>query len=70
MEYSTNFKEEFLDIMVRDKIPVRKVILHLELCMPSIQQWGNSTGLSKVLIVVIPKICIAKIKANNRTSSI
>lgn len=44
MEYSTDFKEKFLGIMVRDKIPVRKVILHLELFMLSIQQWKRSTG--------------------------
>jgi len=48
MEYSTNFKEEFLDIMVRDKIPVRKVILHLELCMLSIQQSKRSTGAKQI----------------------
>lgn len=39
MEYSTNFKEKFLDIMVQDKIPVRKVILHFKMCMHSLQQW-------------------------------
>jgi len=44
MEYSTNFKEKFLDIMVQDKIPVRKVILHFEVCMHSLQQWKKSTG--------------------------
>ena len=44
MGYSTDFKEKFLGIMVRDKIPVRKVVLHLELCMPSIQQSKRSTG--------------------------
>lgn len=44
MKYSTNFKEEFLGIMVRAKSPVRKIILHLELCMPSIQQSKRSTG--------------------------
>ena len=48
MGYSTDFKEKFLGIMVRDKIPVRKVVLHLELCMPSIQQWGNSTGAKQI----------------------
>ena len=44
MGYSTDFKEKFLGIMVRAKIPVRKVVLHLELCMPSIQQSKRSTG--------------------------
>ncbi len=48
MGYSTDFKEKFLGIMVVGKIPVRKVILHLELCMPSIQQWKRSTGAKQI----------------------
>jgi len=48
MEYSTNFKEKFLDIMVRGKIPVRKVILHFEVCMRSLQQWKKSTGAKQI----------------------
>ncbi len=48
MGYSTDFKEKFLGIMVRDKIPVRKVVLHLELCMPSIQQSKRSTGAKQI----------------------
>ena len=43
MGYSTDFKEEVLEIMIRDKMSVRKAALYFDVCTRSTQQWKKST---------------------------
>ena len=63
MGYSTDFKEKVLEIMIRDKMSVRKAALYFGVCTRSIQQWKKST-VAKPIPGRKPKISTEEINAS------
>ena len=63
MGYSTDFKEKVLEIMIRDKMSVRKAALYFDVCTRSTQQWKKST-VAKPIPGRKPKISTEEINAD------
>ena len=63
MGYSTDFKEKVLEILIRDKISVRKAVLYFDVCTRSIQQWKKST-VTKTIPKRKSKISMQEISTN------